>query len=402
MEIFLAKYSHKGIQRTVAFNKANFDQPKAEAWLKSHEIQNFFFFFEPIEPQQFDEATMLFKGEIGFDITVENIMDSVNAGKNIIVDSGGGSHFEGLKIHDRIKLSGKNPTIGVIGICASAAFDVLMAGEQRWASENSRGLIHNPWIFAEGDDEEFRAIANSLEIEKLSIASMYSKISGKEQSEILALMKEERFMTPEEMLQWNFITEIKKTITNKKEEEMTKETEAKVSLLERAIEAAENRIKNMFKTIKNLTKTDVDGKTLTIEREDGEPQVGDVASPDGTFTFEDGMAIVVLDGKVSEITPAKPTEPAPDETEALKARIAELEAELAKVSNSIAETATMKAQYEAGIANVNAEIAALREIKSKVVIEGRKNSPTPKSDLTKNDFDKEKFEANRKKTKEGK
>ena len=185
---------------------------------------------------------------------------------------------------------------------------------------------------------------------------------------------------------------------------MTKETEAKVSLLERAIDAAEKRIKNMFKTIKNLTKTDVDGKTLTIEREDGEPQVGDVASPDGTFTFEDGMAIVVLDGAITEITPPKAAEPAPDETEALKARIVELEAELAKVSNSTAEVATIKAQYEAGIANVNAEIAALREIKSKVVIED-KRTPFKEPD-TKNEFDQKRYKENQEKiknkTKEGK
>ena len=44
-----------------------------------------------------------------------------------------------------------------------------------------------------------------------------------------------------------------------------------------------------------------DGQTLTVEREEGEPQVGDKASPDGTFEMPDGKTIVVEEGVITDI-----------------------------------------------------------------------------------------------------
>ncbi|MDZ7739933.1 MAG: hypothetical protein U5K32_12890 [Bacteroidales bacterium] len=37
----------------------------------------------------------------------------------------------------------------------------------------------------------------------------------------------------------------------------------------------------------------VDGKEVTIERTEGEPEVGDKATPDGTHKMEGGQTIVV-------------------------------------------------------------------------------------------------------------
>ena len=44
-----------------------------------------------------------------------------------------------------------------------------------------------------------------------------------------------------------------------------------------------------------------DGQTITDEREEGDPQVGDKASPDGTFEMPDGKTIVVEDGVITDI-----------------------------------------------------------------------------------------------------
>ena len=69
------------------------------------------------------------------------------------------------------------------------------------------------------------------------------------------------------------------------------------------------------------------GDELTVEREEGEIQVGDVASPDGEHVLEDGRTVVVTDGVITEIREA-------DEggeettTEELEARIKELEQEV--------------------------------------------------------------------------
>ena len=66
------------------------------------------------------------------------------------------------------------------------------------------------------------------------------------------------------------------------------------------------------------------GDELTVEREEGEIQVGDPASPDGEHVLEDGRTVVVTDGVITEIKEPSIEE---DDAQALKDRIAELEAE---------------------------------------------------------------------------
>ena len=48
----------------------------------------------------------------------------------------------------------------------------------------------------------------------------------------------------------------------------------------------------------------IKGSTGGIEREEGDPQVGDKASPDGTFEMPDGKTIVVEDGVITDIQTA--------------------------------------------------------------------------------------------------
>lgn len=53
--------------------------------------------------------------------------------------------------------------------------------------------------------------------------------------------------------------------------------------------------------IVSLDLSTADGGTLTVEREEGDPQVGDTASPDGEHLMPDGSTIVVEGGVISEI-----------------------------------------------------------------------------------------------------
>jgi ATP-dependent Clp protease protease subunit len=76
-----------------------------------------------------------------------------------------------------------------------------------------------------------------------------------------------------------------------------------------------------------------EGGVLTIERENGEPQIGDKAQPDGEHEMPDGRVIVVEDGVITDIkTPEEEVteeqEQEEDETEALRKEVEELRAEL--------------------------------------------------------------------------
>ena len=370
---FVARYTVDGIERGVVFDKGTTSEEQATKLLTDQGVKNFMFFFEPTEPTAFGKNDMVFKGEVGFDITAEAVMPFVNDGKGIVLDSAGGSLWEAWKIYDTIKLSGKNPSIGVVGVCASAATVILLASENRWASENSRGLIHNPWNYAEGDDSIMFATGTHLKNEKEKLAEKYAEISGKPIDEMLSLMKEERWLTPTEMLELNFISSIK--TNQKKEEDMdAKEVSEKLTVFEGLL----NKVMNLIKPPepKNITLTDANGgiidfpdvedeSTVTVGDTatiDGKPAVGEYVIQGG---MHDGKTFVFEAGKLAEI---KEPAAAPDEElEALKVANTELNN---KLTEAIQNNATLASQ----IKTLGEKFA---EIKNVVTTGGEPGSNTP-------------------------
>jgi ATP-dependent Clp protease protease subunit len=109
------------------------------------------------------------------------------------------------------------------------------------------------------------------------------------------------------------------------------------------------------------------GDTLTIDREEGAPAVGDKAEPDGEWLMPDNTTIVVEEGVITEIRQPEEQveaaeegdgqegdEPAEDtdgeselekENAALKERIAELEAQIAELTERL-EQAEAKAKTQ--------------------------------------------------------
>lgn len=365
-EIFVARYIENGVKKSVAFNKMLFDEEKATRWLNARNIQNFFLAFEPYQPEPFGENDMLFRGDVGFDITLSSIMPYVESGKGIILDTFGGDLFEGWKIHDAIKLSGKNPSIGVIGSCASSGMQILLATENRWVSENSRTLVHNPWAFEAGDDEQMLATGEMLKKDKLQLAKLYSTISGKPIDEMLDLMKQEIFLNAEETKNLNFAKYVKLNSQQKNDEMDGKQLDEKLSLLGSLVQ----KIENLFKP-KNLMIQDVNGNEIDfgdqIQSVD-EIAVGLTAtvggSPaDGDYTLDDGSVLTFNAGTLETITP-----PAPSQEQQLQAEIDRLTAELQEANK--AKTA-VENQLNAERSKFQAKIAEFETLKSE--FEGFKN-----------------------------
>lgn len=383
MDKFLAKYTENGMQRTVVFSKSEFDKEKADNWLNSRGINNFIFFFEPIAPVPFDENNMLVEGEVGFDITTNKVLDVIKSGKGIILKTYGGDLDEGLRIYDAVKLLGINPSIGILGTCASSGMQILLSTENRWATPNSLGLIHNPWTCACGDDDKMRVVASELEKSKLKIASIYAGVSGKTTEEMLVIMKDERFMPAEEMLQLNFIKEIKTNLNNSSVEQKNNEMTKTEELAEKVnkMESAWNKFLNFFgdekPKIKNIILTEATGKEIEfpdIEDEsqiavgvtaniDGAPANGEFVMAGGTL---DGKTLVFENGTLTEIK--EPEEAPNEEMEALVAENKLLKEQI-EAQNSFRKNAEKQ---------INEMTAQIAEFKNLVKTTGTENDvPTP-------------------------
>lgn len=98
-----------------------------------------------------------------------------------------------------------------------------------------------------------------------------------------------------------------------------------------------------------LAVTAADGTELTIDREEGEPQVGDTASPDGEFVMEDGSTIVIADGVITDIIPSEEndvTAEGLDEDELME-KVEELQTENETLSEEIDTLTEEKEELEA-------------------------------------------------------
>ena len=155
------------------------------------------------------------------------------------------------------------------------------------------------------------------------ILDFYVERTGADREVLSTLMKEERYISMQEAKDLGFITEIIEPIsaisnTNKNKKNMSKKNlKDALNVLAQALGLS---------GAKDIELQTEDGQVLTVEREEGDPEVGDAASPDGEWLMPDGRTIIVSDGVITEIREAVPD--GGEDVEALKAEIARLTAEL--------------------------------------------------------------------------
>jgi ATP-dependent Clp protease protease subunit len=259
----------------------------------------------------------------------------------------GGSVVEGWAIYDRLRQSGKKITCTIEGKAASMATIIMLAApkESRKAYENAAFLLHNPWVpgWCLGDQLNAKDLKNQGEEMQMwqdKMVDAYVERCGCDREEIQALMDKDIFISTSEALRLGLISStvapisasaskrnIEQFINSKQQnpKAMEKKTEVKASLLDKilakfgvkTLEEAEQALAEPQAKVepKAMELNTADGQTLTVEREEGDPQVGDKASPDGTFEMPDGKTIVVEDGVITDIQTADNTDTDTDDTD---------------------------------------------------------------------------------------
>jgi ATP-dependent Clp protease protease subunit len=352
-----------------------------------------FLLYGDIVPFEEKQTNELFGVNIG--VSSKDISDFIEANKEaeeyiIRINSRGGSVTEGFLIHDLLVNSGKKVTTIGEGKIFSIATVVFLAGNKRVMLENSDGLIHMPFIppytLADSyDSKELGALTESLKQEEEKILQFYVQKTGHDKEELRAFMEKETMLAAADMLKLGFATEIKEqlkavafinnSLTNKKTNEMAEKT-----VMEKILDRAD-AILAKFSRIdaKNMEQTDVNGNKFTVEREEGDIQVGDKANPDGEYTLENGTKVVVLEGVITEMVPA--AEEGDGEMEALKAENAELKEKLAAMEAKVSNVANLETEMKGLITDLRAQ-------KSVVTIEGRQQN-FKKVEQVKNQVDKD-------------
>jgi len=268
---------------------------------------------------------------------------------NLTINCRGGMTDQALAMYDALRATGKTISAEVIGECSSSATLLLLSARKdlRKAHPNASILIHNPYIsgFVEGDAKRIGNIAESLEDVRNQFLDIYVERTGADREVLSAMMDEDKPMNVAKAIELGFISEEILPISAQNKTPIISD---KMSIKE--------KIFNALAKVFGMSLETADGKTLELEKESGEPVVGDkVTSEDGEYLMPDGSTIVVEGGAIVEIRPA---EVVVEETEEERGEENDPDLKEDEVeSEKDAEIDRLKAQ----IAEKDAEIDRLRQ-----------------------------------------
>lgn len=120
------------------------------------------------------------------------------------INSPGGDVFEGIAIFNRLREHGGKITVKIMGLAASAASVIAMAGDEILIGEASFLMIHDCWVVAIGNRHDMAETAAFLAPFDAALAAVYAKRSGQSASDCAAWMDSERWINGTEAIALGF------------------------------------------------------------------------------------------------------------------------------------------------------------------------------------------------------
>jgi ATP-dependent protease ClpP protease subunit len=126
------------------------------------------------------------------------------------INSPGGDAFAGVAIRNVLAQSNKTVKVNVVGLAASAASIIAMAGDTITMHSGSVMMIHPAQAIAMGDAAEMRKMADTLDTVTQSIADVYVAKTGLDKQSVLDMMTAETWMSSDEAVAKGFATGVSK------------------------------------------------------------------------------------------------------------------------------------------------------------------------------------------------
>jgi len=151
------------------------------------------------------------------------------------INSPGGDMFEGIAIYNQFAAHPSKVTVNVMGIAASAASIIAMAGDEIAMGLGSFLMIHNAWGMVIGNRHDLASAAELFRGFDSALADIYEARTGAKRAEIERMMDAETFMGPSEAIKHGFADS---TLTDEPAEAGASNTIDRALMARRQTEAA--------------------------------------------------------------------------------------------------------------------------------------------------------------------
>ncbi|MBT2304701.1 Clp protease ClpP [Variovorax paradoxus] len=158
-------------------------------------------------------STLSIYDEIGFEgVQAKDFRAALASVKaptlNLEINSPGGDVFAAVAIYNMLKGSGKTIAVKVVGMAASAASYVAMAGHSIEMPKNTFMMVHNPMTAVRGNAEDLRGALAFIEKVEASITATYAARTGLSLDKLKAMLSKDTWLTADEALANGFATKV--------------------------------------------------------------------------------------------------------------------------------------------------------------------------------------------------
>jgi ATP-dependent Clp endopeptidase proteolytic subunit ClpP len=162
---------------------------------------------DPATVQIFDQIGEDWYGGSGLSAKqFSDVLNEIGNGPLLVeINSPGGNVWDGLSIYNQLRGRKAPVTTRVVGIAASIASIIALAGDRVEMADAALMMIHDPSGMASGTSEDMRKMAEALDQHAEVLVAVYHKKTGRSAESIRAAMKAETWFTTAEALAFGLV-----------------------------------------------------------------------------------------------------------------------------------------------------------------------------------------------------
>jgi ATP-dependent Clp protease, protease subunit len=141
--------------------------------------------------------------------TFRNTLKSIDAAQiTVRINSPGGSVFDAFAMYNDLRAHPARIRVEIVGLAASAASVVAMAGDTIAIAENGFLMIHNSWTIGIGNARDLTKVAGTLAKLDKQIGATYARRGGLDAADVAEMMDAETWLDSQDAIDMNLADEI--------------------------------------------------------------------------------------------------------------------------------------------------------------------------------------------------